>query len=76
MNDAVNPTHYQTDKFECIEVMEEIYGTEAVKDFCICNSFKYLFRYKNKNGLEDIRKAEWYLDKYIRLSELGDIPFT
>lgn len=41
MNDCVNhPSHYETGKFECIEVMEETQGVEAVKNFCICNSFK------------------------------------
>ena len=30
--------------------------------FCLCNAFKYLWRYKNKNGAEDIKKARWYLD--------------
>lgn len=68
--DVVNhPSHYETGKFECIEVMEEALGKEAVKNFCICNAFKYLYRHKNKNGLEDIKKAKWYLDLYIKLSE-------
>ena len=40
---------------------------EAVLDFCICNAFKYLFRWKNKNGVEDITKANWYLNKYLEL---------
>lgn len=74
MNDCVNhPSHYETGKFECIEVMEETQGVEAVKNFCICNAFKYLYRHANKNGLEDIKKARWYLDKYIELSERGEI---
>ena len=56
--DPVNhPTHYETGKFECIEVMQEAIGTEAVKDFCICNSFKYIYRHKRKNGKEDIKKV-------------------
>lgn len=66
--DNVNhPGHYESGKFECIEVMEETQGTEAVLDFCICNAFKYLYRHKRKNGLEDIKKARWYLDKYIEI---------
>lgn len=74
MNDCVNhPSHYETGKFECIEVMEETQSVEAVKNFCICNAFKYLYRHANKNGLEDIKKARWYLDKYIELSERGEI---
>lgn len=74
MNDCVNhPSHYEIGKFECIEVMEETQGVEAVKNFCICNAFKYLYRHANKNGLEDIEKARWYLDKYIELSKRGEI---
>lgn len=69
-NDNVNhPTHYETGKFECIDVMIETQGIEAVKNFCICNAFKYLYRHGRKNGIEDIKKANWYLSKYIELSE-------
>mgnify|MGYP001176671180 FL=1 len=70
MNDKDNvnhPTHYETGKFECIEVMLETQGIEAVQDFCICNAFKYLYRHKNKNADEDIKKAIWYLNKYLEL---------
>lgn len=68
--DIVNhPGHYETGKFECIEVMQEALGIDAVKDFCICNAFKYLYRHKRKNGLEDIKKAKWYIDKFLELSE-------
>ena len=67
-NDIVNhPGHYETGKFECIEVMQEALGTDAVKDFCICNAFKYLYRHKRKNGLEDVKKAKWYIDKFLDL---------
>ena len=68
MNDNVNhPSHYETGKFECIDVMIETQGIEAVKAFCICNAFKYLYRAQRKNGLEDYKKAKWYIEKYIEL---------
>lgn len=67
--DAVNhPDHYKSGNFECIDVMLETQGLEAVMDFCILNAFKYLYRHRNKNGLEDIQKARWYLDKAIELA--------
>lgn len=70
MTDNVNhPKHYETGKYECIEVMQEAIGTPAVKAFCVCNAFKYLYRSERKNGLEDIKKAIWYLNKYIELEE-------
>ena len=68
--DVVNyPSHYMTGKFECIEVMQEALGVDAVKNFCLCNAFKYIYRHNRKNGLEDIKKAQWYINKYIELSE-------
>lgn len=71
--DNINhPQHYTYSKYECIEVMTDIFGPEAVKDFCICNAFKYFWRHKHKNGLEDIKKAKWYVDKYIELSGVDE----
>lgn len=70
--DMVNhPSHYETGKFECIDVMLETQGKEAVQSFCLCNAFKYLYRHKNKNGVEDIKKAAWYINKYLELE--GDL---
>lgn len=71
MSDNVNhPGHYQTGQFECIDVMVEVFGIEDVMNFCICNAFKYLYRTKHKNGIEDIRKAVWYLNKYLELESM------
>ena len=68
--DSVNrPAHYNTGKYESIDVMVETQGVDAVKNFCICNAFKYIYRHKFKNGLEDIKKAIWYLNKYVELEE-------
>ena len=61
--DFVNhPTHYSECSLECIEVMRLVFGDNAIYDFCICNAFKYLWRYKFKNGIEDLKKATWYVD--------------
>ena len=66
--DAVNhPDHYKIGDIECIDVMLATQGVDAVINFCICNSFKYIYRHVNKNGLEDIRKAKWYLEKALEL---------
>lgn len=61
--------YYNANGVECLDVMVNIYGKEAVKNFCICNVFKYLWRWKNKNGEEDLRKAKNYLDKYFELAD-------
>ena len=70
MSDVINHhAHYETAGVECIEAMEITQGREAVKSFCLCNAYKYLWRHKNKNGLEDLKKARWYLDRYITMQE-------
>lgn len=70
MSEKVNhPSHYNMGKYECIDVMEDVFGVEAVGNFCMLNAFKYLYRHKHKGGAEDIKKAVWYLNKYIELEE-------
>lgn len=71
--DPVNhPTHYTSGcGFECIEMMEMVFGKEAVIDYCVVNAFKYIWRHKQKNGTEDIAKAEWYLKYASKLTEGG-----
>ena len=64
-----NPKHYTEGGIECIDVMIQTQGIEAVKSFCLCNAFKYIWRHENKNGLEDIKKARWYINKYIEVCE-------
>lgn len=67
-----HPTHYEG-KYECIEVMLDTMGPEDVKGFCLCNAFKYLWRCKKKHDTptEDVKKALWYLEKYLELG--GDL---
>lgn len=68
MIDNVNhPKHYETGKIECIEAMIETQGVAEVQSFCVCNAFKYLWRHKRKNQLEDVKKAIWYLNKFVEL---------
>ena len=68
--DVVNrPAHYTKTSIECIDAMRETQGDEAVKAFCVCNAFKYLWRHNRKNGDEDIKKANWYLNKAVEIME-------
>lgn len=67
-----HPAHYTGTSIECIDAMIETQGEEAVKDFCICNAFKYLWRHGKKNGAEDVKKAAWYLNKFVELEEKGN----
>ena len=68
--DPVNrPAHYTSGGIECIDAMQAAFGDEAVKDFCLCNAFKYLWRHRQKNGVEDLKKCRWYLNRLIREME-------
>lgn len=71
--DVVNhPKHYEG-KIECINAMIEARGVQEVKAFCLCNTFKYLWRLgKKDNALQEAKKAQWYLNKYIELTENGN----
>ena len=73
MADNVNhPAHYETGKFECIDVMVETQGVEATQNFCVCNALKYVYRHKKKNGMEDLQKAIWYLNKAVELESQSE----
>lgn len=73
--DNVNrPSHYASTSVECIDMMIETQGEEAVIDFCVCNAFKYLWRHRGKNGDEDVRKANWYLNKAVELMDKYEKP--
>lgn len=72
MAEIDHPSYYQG-KNECIEVMKALFGAEAVKDFCRCNSFKYRFRAGAKDMDtydEDIKKAEWYENYLMEMEGL------
>lgn len=72
MADMVNhPAHYKSKYgLETINVIEafteNLTGMEAV---CTANVLKYVCRWKNKNGVEDLMKARWYLNELIRILE-------
>ena len=68
---AVNPGHYKSknglEVIDCIEAFtEELTGIEAV---CVANVLKYICRYKKKNGLQDVFKSRWYIEKLIQYLE-------
>lgn len=66
--DVINhPEHYTFGKHECIEEMERMFGKETVLHWCMCNVYKYRYRATHKNGEEDLKKADWYMDKIIEM---------
>ena len=71
-SDMVNkPPHYTQGGIECIQAMEAAFGKEAVATWSKLNAFKYIWRAVHKNGMEDIDKAIWYLNKYKELMSNG-----
>lgn len=70
--DVVNhPSHYTNGRIECIDAIDSATtGKSGIEAVCVANVIKSLWRYEEKNGLEDVKKAKWYLNKLI--SELED----
>ena len=64
-----HPSHYNQGDIECIDAMISAFGKHNVSVFCAINAFKYIWRSNDKNGMEDINKACWYLDKFKELRE-------
>ena len=61
-----NPAHYNYGKVECIEAIEESMTPESFKGYLKGNCMKYLWRYERKGKeLEDLKKAQWYLEKLV-----------
>lgn len=83
MVDMVNhPPHYTRGGVECIDALASATaGLEGLDAVCTANAIKYLWRWKQKNGVEDLRKAQWYITKLIDTSvtpqfdlPLRDVP--
>lgn len=69
-SDMVNhPSHYTTGGIECIKAIEASMSPEGFQDYCKGNIIKYTWRYKFKNGLEDLKKARVYLNWMIESME-------
>ena len=66
--DMVNhPSHYTQGGIECIDCIKSAtVGKVGIEAFCVGNAIKYLFRYEEKNGVEDVKKARWYIDRLIK----------
>lgn len=65
MSDPVNhPAHYTQGGIECIDALAAAtVGLSGIEAVCTANAMKYLWRWKHKNGAEDIDKAIWYLQR-------------
>ena len=69
MADNVNtPPHYNQSGIECIDAIQAATG-DGYEYYLQGNILKYLWRYRYKNGIEDLRKAQWYLNKLIEVND-------
>lgn len=73
-SDMVNhPSHYTQGGIECIDAIKAAtVGKTGIEAVCVANVVKYLWRYEEKNGLEDVKKARWYLERLISELSEGD----
>lgn len=71
MEDVVNhPEHYNSGTtYECIKVLKEWMSEEQYVGFLKGNIIKYLCRSEKKNGTEDLKKAQWYMNKLVEVSQ-------
>lgn len=60
-----NPSHYGQGKIEAIEYISDFLTKEEYQGYLRGNIAKYLHRFPYKNGIEDLRKARWYLERLI-----------
>jgi hypothetical protein len=68
--DNVNsPAHYGQGKIEAIAYIEDFLTEEEYQGYLRGNIAKYLHRFRYKNGLEDLKKAQWYLTRLIEQFE-------
>ena len=75
-NDMVNhPSHYTQGGIECIDALEAATsGLTGIEAVCTANAIKYLWRWKHKNGIQDLEKARWYINRMI--SKLAGVEST
>ena len=66
-NNPIEPNHYTEMKISPLEYIEANHGDFT---WCIANVIKYVSRHKRKNGIEDLKKAQWYLNHEINRLEI------
>ena len=71
MHDAVNhPSHYASGGIECIDAIQASMTPEEFQGYLKGNIMKYVWRWREKGGRQDLQKANWYLT--LLLQETND----
>ena len=63
----IEPDYYHKSGTDVIKMIELLRGKQAAKEFCVGNVLKYVIRYDKKNGVEDLKKAQTYINRLITL---------
>jgi hypothetical protein len=67
MSDKINPNYYKNKTIETIDAIESQLTKDEFIGYLKGQIWKYLARHREKNGIEDIRKAQWYLNKLEKM---------
>ncbi len=71
-----NPKHYGQGDIECIDYIADFLSYDEYVGYLRGNIAKYLHRWRYKNGLEDLKKAQWYLSRLIQEVEYEEDHLT
>ena len=72
-NNVNHPSHYNQGQTECIDAIEAMLSVEEYIGYLRGNSMKYRWRFRYKNGFEDLNKAEWYEKRLVKFMEEHDV---
>ena len=74
MKDNINPAHYQRDGMECIDaIAAAVQNLSGIDAYATGAAIKYLWRWDEKGGAEDLRKAAWYIEYLADQREEADM---
>ena len=66
MKDKINPPHYQRDGMECIDAIEAaVQNLSGAEAYATGSAIKYLWRWKEKGGIDDLNKAKWFIQRMV-----------
>jgi hypothetical protein len=72
--DKINPDYYKNKSIETIEVIRNELTSDEFRGYLKGQIFKYLARHRLKNGVEDLKKAQWYMNYLVKFEkELEEI---